>query len=345
VVAALERIKPGDVLMVSGGKSAGRVAVISTAHRRGDDVRVGALTPDRRFLTLSARDFRFPPRPVGRVDLPSPYAPRNPAFRREVARALGRLRPSEPASSGIARATSDVAGTADDHPVAGCPDLRRHLRAAERAERLEKDIRRLERRIESRTESLARQFDRVLRVLETWGYVDGWTLTEGGEVLGRLYHECDLLIAEALGAGLFDGLDPTAVAALASTFTYEARRPEGRPEPWFPSALLKRRWADLERLADELNAAEEEAGLPLTRRPDAGFVALAHGWAAGEDLAEVIGEEELSGGDFVRNIKQLIDLLRQLALMAPDPATAKAAGAAADRVFRGVVAASSVIGT
>ncbi|MDQ6726659.1 MAG: hypothetical protein M3066_10920 [Actinomycetota bacterium] len=30
--------------------------------------------------------------------------------------------------------------------------------------------------------------------------------------------------------------------------------------------------------------------------------------------------------------------------MAPDPATAKAAGVAADRVFRGVVAASSVLG-
>ncbi len=349
VVAALERVKPGDVLMVSGGKSAGRVAVISTASRRGDDVRVGALTPDRRFLTLSARDFRSPPRPVGRVDLPSPYAPRNPGFRREVARSLGRLRPTHPVpargTDGHARGGHGANGSVDEHPDAGCPDLRRHLRAAERADRLEKDLRRLERRIEGRTESLARQFDRVLRVLENWGYVEGWSLTERGEVLGRIYHECDLLLAEALGAGLFDGLDPTLVAALASTFTYEARRPEGRPEPWFPSSLLKGRWTDLERVADELNAVEEEAGLPLTRRPDAGFVALAHGWASGKDLNEVIGEEELSGGDFVRNIKQLIDLLRQLALMAPDPATAKAAAAAAESVFRGVVAASSVVGS
>ncbi len=45
VVAALERIKPGDVIMIPGGKSGGRVAVISTANRRGDDVRVGAITP------------------------------------------------------------------------------------------------------------------------------------------------------------------------------------------------------------------------------------------------------------------------------------------------------------
>jgi ATP-dependent RNA helicase HelY len=350
VVAALERVKPGDVLMVSGGKSAGRVAVISTANRRGDDVRVGALTPDRRYLTLSARDFRFPPRTVGRVELPVPYSPRNPGFRREVAQALGRLRPSQPVTEKHARAGQSVTGSVDDRmpenlPVAACPDLRRHLRAAERADRLEKDRRRLERRIEGRTESLARQFDRVLRVLQTWGYVDGWSLTEGGEVLARIYHECDLLVAEALRGGLFDQLDPTGVAALASTFTYEARRPEGRPEePWFPSSRLKRRWSELEGMATELNSAEEEAGLPLTRRPDPGFVAHAHGWAAGEELSEVIIDEEVSGGDFVRNIKQLIDLVRQLGQMAPDPATATAAREAADRLFRGVVAASSVVG-
>ena len=350
VVAALEKVKPGDVLMVSGGKSGGRVAVISTANRRGDDVRVGALTPERRYLTLSARDFRFPPRTVGRVELPVPYAPRSPVFRREVAQALARLRPSQPVTENHARAGQSVTGSPsglvpENLPVAACSDLRRHLRAAERAERLEKDRRRLERRIDGRTESLARQFDRVLRVLETWGYVEGWSLTEAGEVLARIYHECDLLVAEALKAGLFDQLDPTGVAALASTFTYEARRAEGRPEePWFPSSRLKRRWAELEGMATELNGAEEEAGLPLTRRPDPGFVAHAHGWASGEELSEVIVDEGLSGGDFVRNVKQLIDLVRQLGQMAPEPATAKAAREAADRLFRGVVAASSVVG-
>jgi len=46
----------------------------------------------------------------------------------------------------------------------------------------------------------------------------------------------------------------------------------------------------------------------------------------------------------VRNVKQLLDLLRQLGDVAPDPATAAAARTAADRLFRGVVAASSVVG-
>src|SRR5205807_924066 len=51
VLAALDRVKPGDVLIVPGGKSGGRVVVLSTSRRRGGDLRVRAVTPDRRLLS------------------------------------------------------------------------------------------------------------------------------------------------------------------------------------------------------------------------------------------------------------------------------------------------------
>lgn len=341
VAEALSRVRPGDVLVVPGGKRGGPVAVLATSQRRGGDVRVTALTADRRRVSLSPRDFPAPPRPRARLDLPTPYAPTNAGFQRAVAQALGRVRLSEADDGSPARRERGPA----QHAVAACPDATRHVRSAERAERLGREAEWLERRIRGRTESLARQFDRVLRVLETWGYVDGWQLTEAGERLARVYHECDLLVAEAVGAGLFDGLDPAAVAGLASVFTFEHRRPGPPPAPWFPSGKVRQRWLAVEQLARELNAAEEEAGLPVTRMPDPGFVALAHGWAAGEGLDEVIADEDVSGGDFVRNVKQLVDLLRQLGEVAPAPATASAARKAADQLFRGVVAASSVIGT
>ena len=62
----------------------------------------------------------------------------------------------------------------------------------------------------------------------------------------------------------------------------------------------------------------------------------------GEGLAEVVGEEELTGGDFVRTMKQLVDLARQVALVAPDAPTRERAREAAGRAFRGVVADSVV---
>jgi ATP-dependent RNA helicase HelY len=239
-----------------------------------------------------------------------------------------------------------LAASAESLPVAACPDVRSHLRALERAERFAADAARIERSIRGRTESLARQFDRVLRVLELWGYVSGWALTPSGERLARLYHESDLLVAEAVGSGMLDDLDPASVAALVSCFTYEARGPAGTgPAPWFPSTKAHERWTAIELLAGELNRAEQDAGLPLTRPPDAGFMALAYAWAAGQDLSHVIEDAEMSGGDFVRNIKQLIDLLRQLGDLAPSPDTAAACRSAADRIFRGVVSASSVIAT
>ena len=58
----------------------------------------------------------------------------------------------------------------------------------------------------------------------------------------------------------------------------------------------------------------------------------------------MVEAEELSGGDFVRTMKQLIDVLRQLALVAPDARHAtQSPNKAADQLFRGVVAASSAI--
>ncbi|HUR19082.1 MAG TPA: DEAD/DEAH box helicase [Acidimicrobiales bacterium] len=342
VALALGLLKPGDVLQAPGGRGAGRLfAVLATSQRRGGDVRVIGLTADRRRLSLSPRDFADPPAVVARVPMPAPYAPRTTAFQRAVSEALARTRVEAPAA---ASPSAGPASPAEAHPVASCPDAPAHLRALERARRAGRDVDRLEHRIRGRAESLARQFDRVLRLLQVWGYVEGWTLTEGGERLVRLYHECDLLVAECVGAGLLDGLDAPSLAGLVSVFTYELRKPGAVPAPRFPSAEMRRRWLAVEEIAQRLNEAEDEAALPATRPPDPGFLAAAHAWAAGESLEEVLAGEEMSGGDFVRNVKQLVDLLRQVAEVVTDPGTAKMARAGADHLFRGVVAASSVLG-
>ena len=319
---------------------------------------------DRKSVLLSVVDFLSPPHTVGRIEMPLPYAPNNAAFQKGIVNALmkARIQAPPPTVRGAVRAASgsnsgrgsgsdsgddplDPVALAAAHPVASCADARRHVKAAERAERLTRDLDRTARTVKGQTESLARQFDRVLRVMEAFGYVDGWSLTSDGLALAGLYHECDMLVAEVVRGGLLDGLDPATVAGLVSTFTFEARGPGGGPSGvWFPSAKARERWAGIERLAQELNAVEEDAGLPKTRQPDPGFVPLAYSWAAGDDLGEVLAGEEVSGGDFVRNVKTLIDLLRQVGDVAIDPATAAAARIAADRLFRGVVAASSVVG-
>ena len=340
VEAALAALHPGDVLVVPGRD---RAVVLSVAHRQRGAVRVRALTLGRKVLTLGAPDFAEPPVVTGRVELPEPYAPNNDKFRRAAAEALRKVS-TGPVPGGSKGRRRGRDATTVDHPVASCPDAAAHLAAARRADRVAREVDDLERRVRGRTDSLARQFDRVLTLLEEWGHLRGWALTWRGEVLGRIYHECDLLLAESLAAGLLDGLEPASLAGLVSCLTYEHRSPEPAPAPWFPSARVRERYAGIERLAADLNDAEQRAGLPLTRPPDPGFFALAHAWAAGERLDDVLDDEDLSGGDFVRNAKQLIDLLRQIGDVAPDPTTGRTARTAADCLFRGVVAASSVVG-
>jgi ATP-dependent RNA helicase HelY len=233
-----------------------------------------------------------------------------------------------------------------DHPVTADPDLDARLRAATAADRVAKEVARLIRRVQSHNESLARQFDRVLAVLEAWGYVTDWHLGPPGNLLADLYTETDLLLAESLRDGLLDGLTPPELAALASCFTYERRGGEGpapAPPLRWPTARVAERARAVERRWRALNLLEDDIGVPATRPPDPGFTPVAYEWARGDPLEAVL-DDDLTGGDFVRQIKQCIDLLRQIGDVALDAATAARARDVAATCLRGVVAAASTAG-
>ena len=162
------------------------------------------------------------------------------------------------------------------------------------------------------------------RVLEAWGYVDGWSLTPAGEQLARVYTETDLLVTEAISEGLLDGLRIPELAAVVSCFTYERRGPDSQqpmPPPRWPTKTVAQRARAIERIASELNANEDDAGLPETRAPDPGFTPYLYDWADGDPLSDVLDDDEMTAGDFVRNVKQCIDLLRQIADVAPNDET------------------------
>ena len=381
VAAALDRMRPGDVIgPIGGGTEAlpvrnGRAGdgwslVVTTTKRRGRDTTLRALTPNARMLSLTPTDFGAVPEVVAQVKLPVPFQPNSRAFQQQAAgslsKAISRAARVGEGTTQRRRERDERSSRATKHPVEGCPDLRGHLVAANHADRLRAELARIDATTISREQSLTDQFDRVLQLLGTMGYVDGWSLTPAGAMLAGLYHESDLLIAEALRTGLFDGLQPFALAGLASVFVYEARGPgaaarrtgrevaqeRGRGEDGrrnrdgdlpdsFPRQLASR-WWKLSDLAESLASTEATIGVPLTRRVDPGFVHLAQRWARGDELEVVLQDEEISGGDFVRTTRTLIDLLRQIGIVAPLAETAAAARSAADALTRGVITASSV---
>jgi ATP-dependent RNA helicase HelY len=335
---ALRKVKPGDVLVLDHLDN--HVAVLSVSQRRGGGTRVKVISPRRQVLTIGASDLAEPPDVVGTINLPVPFTPSKTSFQKQVVAGLTRVstgRPRKRSSDGGAGPSRGI----DAHPVHGCPKRDAHLRALRRATRVADELRSTEERIRNRADSLAEVFDRVLQVLEEWGHLDGWALSEKGEQLVRIFHECDLLIAEALVAGLFDDVDAPTVAGLASCFIYEHRNSAPEITKWFPSRDVASRADSLMNLAVAINGTERRLGLPPTRQPDATFFPLAHAWSSGEAFDRILDDDDLSGGDFVRTIKQLIDLLRQMGDAAPVESTATAARVAADSLFRGVVSASA----
>jgi len=220
--------------------------------------------------------------------------------------------------------------------------------------RLARETEALERRVAGRSHVIARTFDRVCHVLEHLGYLAGDTVTPDGQRLGRLYTELDLLAAECLRRGLWDGLSAAELAACVSALSFESRQADDVQPPRLPKGRVPEALAATVRTGGELDQLEKDNELSFLREPDLGFAWAAYRWARGARLETVLGESpDLTPGDFVRSVKQLIDLLDQIASATPGPAAGAAPGtpapglaavarAAIDAMRRGVVAYSAV---
>jgi ATP-dependent RNA helicase HelY len=370
---ALEKLKPGDIIHVPSGKFAGLALVLDPGvpagrsqgrhHRPGhqefdDGPRPLVLTAERQVKRLAATDFPVPVEALERMRIPKTFNPRSPQSRRDLASAMR----SKAGSAGIHgpkrhRRRSEAADDAEiarlrtairAHPCHGCDEREDHARWAERYQRLRRDTRALERRIEGRTNTIARTFDRICALLTELGYLEGDQVTEHGRRLARLYGELDLLASECLRDGVWEGLGPADLAACVSALVYEARAADDSAAPKLPNGAARQALGDMVKIWSRLDDLEDQHKINQTegvgqREPDLGFAWPAHRWASGHDLDAVLREADMPAGDFVRWTKQLIDVLGQIADAAPEDSTVRrTARKAVDQLRRGVVAYSSL---
>ena len=202
-------------------------------------------------------------------------------------------------------------------------------------------------------------------VLEELGYAVGWELTASGQLLRSIYHECDLLIAESISAGIFGGLEPAQLAGLLSCFVFESKRSSRTPNAARQVTTKKKRTLN-DRLGQErrgnmsdrlseitvigatIREIEGRFIVPSAKEPDGKFATTIAAWARGASLGTVLDLADVeigqtSPGDFVRNAKQVADLCEQLARMSDLTGVAEVAVAARDAVLRSVVAGSSSV--
>lgn len=359
-IESLTQLRPGDVIFVPAGRRSGGAVILDVGLRSpGDEPRPYVLTVDKQVRRLSVVDFPVAVEPVAHLKIPKTFNARSPHSRRDLASALREKLSELTAPKG--KRHSSGAGDDDQvlslrkqlraHPCHGCDEREDHARWAERYHRLRRETDQLSGRIEGRTNTIAREFDRVCEVLAELGYLttadDSATVTDAGRALARIYAELDLLVAQCLRDQVWVGLSAAELASCAAALVYESRRDDEGESPRLPRGAVQDALAQMMSTWGDLVELENDHRLSYQRQPDLGFSWAAFRWASGHRLDAVLRDVDMAAGDFVRWCKQLIDLLDQIADAAADGSDdgeelSRTARKAVASVRRGVVSFSSV---
>ncbi|GAA2520510.1 DEAD/DEAH box helicase [Rarobacter incanus] len=355
----IERLRRGDVIAVRQRRRSTAVAVLGGPEITFEGARVPVLW-EGRFRMLAAGDAPDGFDVVGRMRLPRGFNPRKASHRTEVmneVRAIARgaqraeSAPTTKRAPGGAQESARVTelrGALRAHPCHGCPERTEHERWARRYMDLSAEHARLTRRIQGRTGSIVARFDAVCKVLLRLGYIERTgtetRLSDAGALLRRIYSEKDLLIAQCLRQGIWAHLSAPQLAAVVATAVFDGRREGGGGQhvPGGPTGRLAYAIDDTFRVWSAIAEAEVDSRLDPTPKPELGLAGPMFRWAAGRTLEATLGGTEMAAGDFVRWSKQVLDVLDQIASVAPQPKLRATSLAAMDAVRRGVVAYSGV---
>jgi ATP-dependent RNA helicase HelY len=359
---SLAALRRGDIITITHGRRGG-LAVVLEADRDSDDPRPLVLTEHRWAGRISSADYSGASEPLGSMTLPKRVEHRNPRARRDLASALRSAAapldvPSVKAKRSGPPKERDVdpelAGLREQlhrHTAHDLPDREAKARLAERYLRIERDNEQIRQKVAAATNSLARTFDRIVVLLTERGFIESEDgdpkVTDDGRLLARIYSESDLLVAECLRSGTWEGLDAAELAAVLSSVLYESRgdAPGASDGTDVPTGKLRRALNQTRRLWTGLRADEQRHRVTQSREPEDGFVAAVYRWATTGDLTAALAASDASGtgtplsaGDFVRWCRQVLDLLDQVRNAAPTPALRATAKRAINDIRRGVVA-------
>lgn len=363
VADSLTRLIPGDVISVSSGRLAG-YAVVLDSDANAREPRPSVLTSDNQLRRIGVHDVDAPVSPVTRIRIPKSFNAKVPKSRRDLASSMRHAvsddapksrRNSRHEDFGLGSRLPDQEQKITElrralraHPCHGCSEREDHARWGERWWKLRKETDGLIRQIQSRTNTIAKTFDRVCDVLSAYGYLETndagkVTISTDGQRLRRIYGEKDLLISQSIRRGAINDLDAAELASLASTLVYQAKREDRGLRPRMPSIALETAVDIVVREWSQLEDTEEQNRLPLTGEPELGLMWPMYKWAKGRHLQDVLSGTDLAAGDFVRWAKQVVDLLDQLAKIPQlDPRLTRICRESIDLVRRGVVAYSTI---
>ncbi|TAP27285.1 DEAD/DEAH box helicase [Arthrobacter sp. S41] len=358
---SLQAVMRGDVVDLPGGRRFGRAVVIELDTAMYNP-RHTVLTEEGQLRRLSVDDLTGPVEIISRIRIPKGFSGRTPKERRDLTASLHNAvyeeRPPRLDAQGFnyegadstEREINELRLQLKDHPCHSCSEKDQHMRWADRYWKLKKDTEKARRAIRGRTNTIATEFDKVCKVLEQFEYLtpheddEGFTLTDSGRRLRRIYGDRDLLTSQILETGKLTKLNSDELCAVVASLVYQARRDGDRADPKMPTDKIADIWNSTIKIWGELSDAEETLSLDPTAPPESGLIWPMYKWARGASLNSALRGTDMAPGDFVRWAKQVIDTLDQFAKN-PElpPMLVRNAYKAVDQVKRGVVAYSNVL--
>lgn len=358
-VDLLGTLKTGDVIDFRRGRRRRQAVVVQAPNKQFGDRFAKVIVDDAKQATVGMREATSGIDLLGRIPLKG-RSGRRPKDRTSLAADVRSMRGSRgrSRSGGSAlQAEADslreqgrqVERELRDHPVHSCPRREVHASLGHKYARLLRDRDRIAKAINTDTNRIVAEFDQVCQVLDNMGFLhqereDGaktYRVTKRGERLRRIFGERDLLVSYALATRAWERLGPEELAAIVSSVVYEPRGDDvGMAAPReFVTFPLTEAWHETEALYQQINRQEVRAGREATAEPSPALVDIIYRWARGASLAKIMERTELSGGDFVRWVRQIIDMLDQIRRSTdPSDPVAKAAAKARNLLTHGVVA-------
>ena len=341
---AMSTLGRGDVVVFRKGRRRRHGIVLEVGADRtgtptltvlGEDSRVVALTPDTapdgvmRVGALRVAESVDPHRPRDRDRLVQRLvdALRAGDLEKDTKRTRTRSSRAQARRDSAIENLERLRHEMRSHPCHGCPDREEHARVGRKWSRAKAQAERLQRRIENRTGTIARLFDAVCEVLLELGYLEPvdrghpereLRVTGAGKVLARIYAERDLLIAECLRTGVFEGLSAGELAGALSACVYEPRlSAQSIGLPVSPGSRLGQCLRAQLGVSHRIHDLESLARIEVSSGAEPALAGAVQAWCDGAQLADILDATELTAGDFVRWCKQLLDVVGQIASLSP----------------------------
>ncbi|MCD5406239.1 MAG: RNA helicase [Desulfotomaculum sp.] len=164
------------------------------------------------------------------------------------------------------------------------------------------------------TQRYTADFNKMRRLLERLGYVDGRVLFSRGKFALHL-HIQEIFVAELVFSGILENSPPDVVAGILAGVDYVPGRREFVKDHVYNIDPVTQLRAEL----TKLSVPQEY----LVWSPVPGYIVSA--WYQGQDFAHLLENTSLQEGDIISIIRREIDLLRQIekAIMAGGPVSLK----------------------